>query len=84
MLTTGSISGKTIRLEQFYDRNNYSYIMQAVKTVWHSNTDNVHIQCDSAVDVMYVNFRPLLPADDSELDDGIPYGSWNGEILGLL
>jgi len=59
-------------------------IMQAVKSIKHSNADNVHIQYDSAADVMYVNFGALLPADDSELDDyDILYRYRNGEIIGL-
>jgi len=34
--------------------------------------------------VMYVNFGPLLPADDSELDDDdILYRYRDGEIIGL-
>jgi len=59
-------------------------IMQAVKAIKHSNADNVHIQYDSGADVMYVNFGPLLPADDSELaDDDILYRYREGEIIGL-
>ncbi len=59
-------------------------IMQAVKSIKHSNADNVHIQYDGAADVMYVNFGALLPADDSELDDDdILYRYRNGEIIGL-
>lgn len=59
-------------------------IMQAVKAVKHSNADNVHIRYDSAADVMYVNIGPLLPADDSELnDDNILYRYRDGKIIGL-
>lgn len=59
-------------------------IMQAVKAIKHSNADNVHIQYDSDADVMYVNFGPLLPADESELnDDDILYRYRDGKIIGL-
>jgi uncharacterized protein YuzE len=59
-------------------------IMQAVKAIKNSKADNVHIQCDSVADVMYVNFGPLLPADESELgDDDVLYRYREGKIIGL-
>ncbi|MEX8547437.1 MAG: DUF2283 domain-containing protein [Mucilaginibacter sp.] len=59
-------------------------IMQALKAVSHSNADNSHIRFDKEADVMYVNFGPPVPADDSELgEDDILYRYKNGEIIGL-
>jgi uncharacterized protein YuzE len=59
-------------------------IMQAVKAIKNSKADNVHIQYDSVADVMYVNFGPLLPADESELgDDDVLYRYREGKIIGL-
>ncbi len=59
-------------------------IMQALKAVSQSNADNLHIRYDKEADVMYVNFGPSIPADESELgDDDILYRYRNGEIIGL-
>ncbi len=59
-------------------------IMQALKAVSYSNADNLHIRFDKEADVMYVNFGPPIPADDSEMgDDDILYRYKNGEVIGL-
>lgn len=59
-------------------------IMQALKAVSHSKADNLHIRFDKEADVMYVNFGPAVPADESELsDDDILYRYKNGEVIGL-
>lgn len=59
-------------------------ILQALKAVSHSNADNLHIRYDKEADVMYVNFGPLIPADDSEMgEDNILYRYSNGQIIGL-
>lgn len=63
---------------------NVTNIMQALKAVSHSNANNLHIRFDKEADVMYVNFGPPIPADDSELgEDDILYRYKNGEVIGL-
>ncbi len=48
------------------------------------SSSGLNIQYDCDADVMYVNFGPLFPAEDSELDDdNILYRYKNGKIIGL-
>ena len=59
-------------------------ILDALKAVKSSHAKDLHILYDEAADVMYVNFGPPLPADDTELsDDNILHRFKDGKMIGL-
>lgn len=59
-------------------------LLSALKAVKKSHVKDLHILYDEATDVMYVNFGPPVPADDTDLgNDNILYRYKNNKIIGL-
>ena len=59
-------------------------LLLALRAVKESHIKDLHILYDEAADVMYVNFGPPIPADDTDLgDDDILYRYKNDKIIGL-
>ena len=59
-------------------------LLLALRAVKESHIKDLHILYDETADVMYVNFGPTIPADDTELgDDDILYRYKNDKVIGL-